>query len=204
MTRVIAVDACAPEPALLDEAAAVLHRGGLVAFPTESFYGLGADALDEAAVARVFSAKGRPETRPILVLVDSIAMAGRLAADLPDRVRALMARHWPGPLTLVLTAGPHVPAALTAGSGTVGVRMPGHAVALALVRAAGRPVTAPSANPSGAPPPTTAAAVRTYFAGVVDLIVDGGPTAGGTGSTVADCTTWPPRILRAGPIELGP
>ena len=204
MTRVIAVDACAPETPLLDEAAAVLHRGGLVAFPTESFYGLGADALEAAAVARVFSVKGRPETRPVLVLVDSIAMAGRLAADLPDGVRALMARHWPGPLTLVLTARPHVPVALTAGSGTVGVRMPGHAVALALVRAAGRPVTAPSANPSGAPPPTTAAAVGAYFAGAVDLIVDGGPTAGGTGSTVADCTTWPPRILRAGPIELEP
>ena len=100
-----------------------------------------------------------------------------------------MARHWPGPLTLVLTAGPHVPAALTAGSGTVGVRCRGHAVALALVRAAGRPLTAPSANPSGAPPPTTAAAVRAYFASAIDLIVDGGPTAGGTGSTVADCTT---------------
>ena len=127
MTRVIAVDACAPEPALLDEAAAVLHRGGLVAFPTESFYGLGADALAAPAVARVFSVKGRPEARPVLVLVDSIAMAGRLAADLLDGVRALMAQHWPGPLTLVLTARPHVPAALTAGSGTIGVRMPGHA-----------------------------------------------------------------------------
>jgi L-threonylcarbamoyladenylate synthase len=103
-------------------------------------------------VARVFNVKGRPETRPVLVLVDSIDMAGRLATDLPDAVRALMARHWPGPLTLVLTARPHVSVALTAGSGTVGVRMPGHAVALALVRAAGRPVTAPSANPSGAAP----------------------------------------------------
>ena len=120
VTRVIAVDAGAPTPARLDEAAAVLRRGGLVAFPTESFYGLGADALEAVAVARVFSAKGRPETRPVLVLVDSIAMAERLVADLPDGVRALMVRHWPGPLTLVLTARPHVPAALTAGSGTVG------------------------------------------------------------------------------------
>jgi len=196
------VDACAPDPALVAEAAAMVRRGGLVAFPTESFYGLGSNALEAAAVARVFSVKGRPDTKPVLVLVDSIAMAGQLAADVPDEVHALMARHWPGALTLILTARPHVPTAVTAGSGTVGLRMPGHPVALALVRAAGGPVTAPSANPSGAPPPTTAEAVRGYFAGAVDLIVDGGPTAGGTGSTVADCTTWPPRILRAGPVEL--
>ena len=200
----VAVDARAPEAALVGEAAAVVRRGGLVAFPTESFYGLGTDALDAAAVARIFGVKGRPESKPVLVLVDSIAMAAQIAADMPDEVHALMVRHWPGPLTLILTARPHVPAALTAGSGTVGVRMPGHAVALALVRAAGRPVTAPSANPSGAPPPTTAEAVRAYFAGAIDLILDGGPTPGGTGSTIADCTAWPPRILRAGPVELAP
>ncbi len=201
MTRVIVIDETAA-PSQLDEAGVVLRSGGLVAFPTESFYGLGADALDELAVARVFRAKGRPETKPVLVLVDSIAMAESLVADLPAGARELMVRHWPGPLTLVLTARAHVPAALTAGSGTVGVRMPGHAVALALVHAAGRPVTAPSANPSGVSPPTTASAVRAYFEGAVDVILDGGPTAGGTGSTIADCTSWPPRILRAGPVEL--
>ena len=198
------VDAGAPDPGVVAEAAAIVRRGGLVSFPTESFYGLGTDALDADAVARVFGVKGRPETKPVLVLVDSIAMAGDLAADVSEQARALMARHWPGPLTLILTARPHVPTAVTAGSGTVGVRMPGHGVALALVRAAGRPVTAPSANPSGATPPTTAKAVEAYFAGAIDLIVDGGPTAGGTGSTVADCTTWPPRILRAGPVEISP
>jgi L-threonylcarbamoyladenylate synthase len=111
-----------------------------------------------------------------------------------------MARHWPGALTLVLRASARVPAALSAGTGTVGVRLPAHAVARALVVAAGRPVTAPSANPSAAPPPRTAAEVRSYFDGRVDLILDGGPTAGGAGSTIADCTVWPPRILRQGPV----
>jgi L-threonylcarbamoyladenylate synthase len=202
VTRVVAVDEPRAGSDRLDEAGAVLRRGGLVAFPTESFYGLGADALDEAAVARVFQAKGRPETKPVLVLVESVDMAAGLVADLSDDVRGLMARHWPGPLTLVLRARSHVPLALTAGTGTVGVRMPGHRIAVALVRAAGRPITAPSANPSGAAPPTTAAEVRAYFPGVLDLILDGGTTAGGTGSTVADCTVWPPRLLRAGPIEL--
>ena len=202
MTRVVAVDEPRTASDRLDEAGAVLRRGGLVAFPTESFYGLGADALDEAAVARVFQAKGRPETKPVLVLVESVAMAEDLVADLSEEVRGLMARHWPGPLTLVLRARPHVPPALTAGTGTVGVRMPGHAIAGALVRAAGRPITAPSANPSGAAPPTTASEVRAYFPAALDLILDGGATPGGTGSTVADCTVWPPRLLRAGPVEL--
>ena len=202
MTRVVAVDGPHAASQRLDEAGAVLRRGGLGAFPTESFYGLGADALDAAAVARVFHAKGRPETKPVLVLVDSVTMAEALVTALSDGARELMARHWPGPLTLVLRARPHVPTALTAGTGTVGVRMAGHPVAVALVRAAGRPITAPSANPSGAPPPTTASEVRAYFPGGVDLILDGGQTAGGTGSTVADCTVWPPRLLRAGPIAL--
>jgi L-threonylcarbamoyladenylate synthase len=183
-------------------AGALVATGGLVAFPTESFYGLGADALDAGAVARVFAVKGRPDDKPVLVLVDGVEMAAGLAAAVPDGARALMARHWPGPLTLVLRAAAGVPAALTGGTGTIGVRMAGHAVARALVAAAARPVTAPSANPSGAPPPVTAAAVRDYFDGQVELILDGGPTAGGAGSTVADCTVWPPRVLRQGPVVL--
>jgi L-threonylcarbamoyladenylate synthase len=113
-----------------------------------------------------------------------------------------MARHWPGALTVVLRAAARVPAALTGGGGTVGVRLPDHPVARALVGAAARPVTAPSANPSAAPPPLTAAAVRGYFDGRVELILDGGTTAGGPGSTVADCTRWPPRILRQGPVVI--
>ena len=199
-TRLSAVDPEQPDVRAIAAAAAVIEAGGLVAFPTESFYGLGADALDTEAVARVFEVKGRPEHKALLVLVDSIDMAAGLAARISDGARALMARHWPGPLTLVLEAAARVPAGLTGGTGTIGVRMPGHPVARALVHSAGRPITAPSANPSEAAPPLTAAAVRGYFGGLVELILDGGTTAGGPGSTVADCTVWPPRILRQGPV----
>jgi len=198
----VAVDREAPSREALDLAAAILSSGGLVAFPTESFYGLGADALDPRALARVFAVKGRPESKPLLVLVDSVAMVEGLVSEVPAGARELMARHWPGALTLVLKAAAHVPRKLTAGTGTVGVRMPGHPVALALVRAARLAVTAPSANPSGAEPPTTALAVRRYFEDAVDLILDGGPTAGGAGSTIADCTVWPPRVLRRGPVAI--
>ena len=199
-TRVVTVDPVQPDQSVMRAAGALVEAGGLVAFPTESFYGLGADALDGDAIARVFEVKGRPATKPLLVLVDSIEMAARLTARIGDGARGLMQRHWPGPLTLVLEAAASVPVGLTAGTGTVGVRMPGHEVARALVRAAARPITAPSANPSAAPPPRTAEAVRAYFDGRVELILDGGPTAGGAGSTVADCTAWPPRILRQGSV----
>lgn len=199
-TRVVAVDPERPDQLAMRAAGALVEGGGLVAFPTESFYGLGADALDPAAIARVFEVKGRPDDKPLLVLVDSIDMVAELAAAIPDGARVLMARHWPGALTLVLRASARVPAGLTGGTGTVGVRLPGHAVARALVAAAARPVTAPSANPTAAPPPRTAADVRRFFDGRVELILDGGTTTGGAGSTVADCTVWPPRILRQGPV----
>jgi len=199
-TRVVAVDPVKPDESVMRAAGARVQAGGLVAFPTESFYGLGADALDPAAVARVFEVKGRPDDKPLLVLVDGIDMVSELAAAIPDGARALMARHWPGALTLVLRASARLPAGLTGGTGTVGVRLPGHAVARALVVAAARPITAPSANPSAAPPPRTAPDVRGYFDGRVELILDGGTTPGGAGSTVVDCTVWPPRILRQGPV----
>jgi L-threonylcarbamoyladenylate synthase len=202
VTTVHRVDARHPDGPGLDAAAAVLEAGGTVAFPTESFYGLGADALDPEAVARVFRIKGRAESRPVLVLVDSVERALTLVAGAGTEVRALMARHWPGPLTLVLPAGPTVPPAITAGTGTVGVRVPGHPVTLALLRAAGRALTGTSANRSGEPPPSCADEVARQLPGLVDVILDGGPTAGGAGSTVADCTVWPPRILRQGPVRL--
>ena len=201
MTRILRVDGQAPSSEALERAAAVLKRGGLVAFPTESFYGLGADALEPRALARVFAVKGRPETKPLLVLVDSIAMAEGLVSEVPAEARALMAR-WPAALTLVLKAAPRVPEQLHAGTGTIGVRIPAHPVALGLVRAAGMAVTAPSANPSGAEPPTTAGAVAGYFADALELILDGGPTAGGAASTLVDCTVRPLRVLRHGPVAV--
>ncbi len=200
-TRVIRVDPAAPDGAVLGAAAAVLKHGGVVAFPTETFYALGAAALDRRAVRRIFELKGRPETKPVLVLVDSIAMA-ETVAEVGDRARALAVRHWPGALTLVLPALPHVPEEVTAGTGTIGVRVSPHRVAQGLVRALGGPVTAPSANPSGLAPPTTAAGVLAHVEGAIEMVLDGGPTPGGEPSTVLDLTVEPPRILRQGVVRL--
>jgi len=182
------------------QAAGILRAGGLVAFPTETFYGLGAAALDAAAVRRVFEIKGRPASMPLPLLVDSRAMAASVAAEIPPRAGELMERHWPGALTLVLRATPRIPAEITAGTGTVGVRVPAHAVARALVRALGEPVTAPSANPTGAPPPVTADEVLAHFGGAIDLILDAGATPGGAPSTVLDVTVDPPRVIRQGAV----
>ena len=202
MTRVVPVDARAPTSAALADAVAALRAGRLVAFPTETFYGLGAAALAPAALRIIFQVKGRPEHKPLLVLVDSVAMAERIAAEIPERARALMTRHWPGALTLVLRARPHLPVEVTAGSGTVGVRLSAHPVAQALVRALGQPITAPSANPSGLAPPTTAADVLAYFPRGIDVVLDAGATSGGAPSTVLDVTVDPPRVLRAGAVEV--
>jgi L-threonylcarbamoyladenylate synthase len=200
-TRVVRVDPEAPDQAAFTQAVGVLERGGLVAFPTETYYGLGALAQDRAAVRRIFEVKGRPETKPLLMLVDSIRMA-ETVGEVGARARALMARHWPGPLTLVLRARPGVPEDLTAGTGTVGVRLSPNPVARGLVRALGAPITAPSANPSGRRPATTAAAVLLYFPQGLDLVLDGGTTAGGEPSTVLDTTVEPPRVLRQGAVRL--
>jgi L-threonylcarbamoyladenylate synthase len=199
-TRVLAVDASAPAAAVAD-AAAVLEAGGVVAFPTETFYGLGVAALDAAAVRRLFTLKGRPESRPILVLVDDPARIERFAL-LTTPARALIARHWPGALTLILPARPTVPSELTAGTGTIGVRQPAHPVARALAAALAAPVTAPSANLTGETPPTSVAEVLQVFDGRIELVLDGGPTPGGLPSTVLDVTVDPPRLLRAGAVRL--
>jgi L-threonylcarbamoyladenylate synthase len=203
-TAVVRVDPVAPDERVVREAADVLRRGGLVAFPTETFYGLGAAALDAAAVRRVFEVKGRPSSMPLLVLVDSAARLRHVAIDVPERARTLMDRHWPGALTLVFRAAPQLPAELTAGTGTVGVRVPNHRVARALVSQLGLPVTAPSANPTGGDPPTTADGVLAYFRDVLDLVLDGGLTPGGAPSTVVDVTVDPPRVLRQGAVTLEP
>jgi L-threonylcarbamoyladenylate synthase len=198
----LVIDASRPALAPVEAAASILRAGGLVAFPTETFYGLGAHALDEAAVARVFQAKGRPGDKPLLVLVDSLGMAERVARDVPDRARRLMGRYWPGALTLILLAQPDLPGALTAGTGTIGVRLSGHPVARALVTATGAPITAPSANPHGATSPRTADEVIALLGDRLDLVLDGGPTAGGLPSTVLDLTRTPAVVLRAGAIVL--
>jgi L-threonylcarbamoyladenylate synthase len=202
ITRVLAVDPAAPAAGALADAAAALRAGGLVAFPTETYYGLGAAALDPSAVRRIFDVKGRPQSRPVLVLVDGQDMVETVTLGLPPAARALMARHWPGPLTLVLRARPSVPLEVTAGTGTVGVRLSSHPVARGLVHALGAPVTAPSANPTDGQPATTAAEVLAYFDGAIELVLDGGATPGGLPSTVLDATVDPPVTLRAGPVRV--
>jgi L-threonylcarbamoyladenylate synthase len=199
-TVVLSIDPAAPDASAVGRAGALLRSGGLVAFPTETVYGLGANALDAAAVARVYAAKGRPAVNPLIVHVADAAGARAAAGDWPDAADRLAERFWPGPLTLVLPRGRAVPDVVTAGSPTVGVRVPAHPVALALLRSAGVPVAAPSANRSTELSPTTASHVLRGLAGRIDLILDAGPTAAGLESTVLDLTATPPRLLRPGPI----
>ncbi len=184
---------------MLDKAAALIREGRLVAFPTETVYGLGANALDPDAVRRIFEAKGRPSSSPLIVHVSSVAMARALAAEWPEQAEILAARHWPGPLTLVLPKQPQIPAEVTAGLPTVGLRMPAHPLALALIEAAGCPIAAPSANRFTELSPTTAEHVRRSLGSAVDLILDGGSTPVGIESTVLALTPKP-LLLRPGMI----
>jgi L-threonylcarbamoyladenylate synthase len=200
-TEVLAVDAHAPQADRIARAAAILRGGGLVAFPTETVYGLGALALDADAVGRIFAAKGRPANNPVIVHVADIAEAVAIAAEWPDAAELLARRFWPGPLTLVVPRGAAVPDATTAGGPTVAIRVPAHPVALALLRAVGDPVAAPSANRSSELSPTRADHVLRGLDGRIDLVLDGGPTTAGIESTVLDVTMTPPRLLRPGSIS---
>lgn len=199
VTRVLPVSALTPEPEIIEQAAAVIRAGGLVAFPTETVYGLGADGLNEAAVRRIFAAKGRPEAKGLILHLSDPAQA-REVAEVSPLAERLMEVFFPGPLTLVLPMRPVVPAVTTGGGATVAVRMPDHAVARALIAAAGRPIAAPSANPSGVSPPRTAAEVLAGLDGRFELLLDAGPTPLGTPSTLLDLTQDPPRILRLGAV----
>jgi L-threonylcarbamoyladenylate synthase len=199
-TAVFTIDSCAPNAAVVAEAARVLCGGGLVAFPTETVYGLGANALDAAAVLRIFAAKGRPSNNPLIVHIAESAEARQVVADWPASTARLAERFWPGPLTLVLRKGEAVPDAVTAGGATVAVRVPAHPVAQALLRAAGVPIAAPSANRSTELSPTRAEHVLRGLDGRIEVLLDGGPTAGGIESTVLDMTAMPPRLLRPGLI----
>ncbi|MBI5482458.1 MAG: threonylcarbamoyl-AMP synthase [Deltaproteobacteria bacterium] len=181
-------------------AAAALAGGAIVAFPTETFYGLAVPALDARAVARLCDLKGREAAQALPVIVDSVAMLERLVVEVPPAARELMARHWPGALTLVLAARPEVPAPLVSVQG-VGARVSSHPLATALVRACGVPLTATSANRSGRPPARTAAAVRAAFGDEV-YVLDGGTTAGGPPSTVASLDGGRVVVLRAGAVRL--
>ncbi len=199
-TRVLQVDPVNPEPEVVAKAAALLRDGDVVAFPTETVYGLGANALDGEAVGRIFAAKGRPSDNPLIVHIADTAQLEGLVASVPAKAERLMDCYWPGPLTLVMHKGPAVPPEVTGGLDTVGIRMPDHPVALALIRAAGVPVAAPSANVSGKPSPTAAEHVLEDLAGRIPAVLDGGETGVGVESTVLDVTTDPPVILRPGGV----
>lgn len=190
-----------PNQAEIEAAARFLRIGRVVAFPTETVYGLGANALDAEAVARIYAIKGRPATSPLIVHVDSIEMARSLVHAWPENADALARKFWPGPLTLVVKKQPAIPDIVTAGLASVGLRMPAHPVALALIRAAGVPIAAPSANRFTELSPTTADHVRQSLGGDVDYILDGGPCAVGIESTVISLARPQPTLLRPGGIS---
>jgi len=185
----------------IKHAAELLRIGKLVAFPTETVYGLGTNALDAQAVARIFEVKGRPKTSPVIVHVSNLEMVGRVALSWPAKARTLAERFWPGPLTLVVPKTTEVPDIVTAGLPTVGVRMPSHSVALALIEAAQVPIAAPSANRFTQISPTTAEHVRQGLGDRVDYILDGGPCEVGIESTVLSLAREVPILLRPGGIS---
>ena len=192
----------APGAASLQEAAEIIKNGGIVAFPTETVYGLGANCFSKRALSKIFKAKGRPSDNPLIVHVNSIEQVSEVAEIVSDKARELMERFWPGPLTLVLKKSPSVPERATGGLHTVAVRMPGHQVAQAIIEQAGVPVAAPSANLSGKPSPTTAQMVYEDLNGKIELIIDSGPCELGIESTVIDMTGKVPKILRPGMITV--
>ncbi|MGH7789564.1 MAG: L-threonylcarbamoyladenylate synthase [Candidatus Binatia bacterium] len=193
------------EPATADSiarAAQLIGRGAVVAFPTETVYGLGADATNAAAAAQIFAIKARPSFDPLIVHIEGGAMLHAVAAQVPDAARALVAAFWPGPLTVVLPKRAAIPDIVTAGLPSVAVRQPEHPVARALLRAAGRPIAAPSANPFGYVSPTTAAHVEAQLGAQVPLILDGGPCRVGVESTIISFIDAAPALLRPGGIGL--
>lgn len=181
-------------------AARIIRDGGIVAFPTETIYGLGANALDPSAVSKIFVAKGRPADNPLIVHIADISMLDDITDSVPPTARALMTKFWPGPLTILFERSPLLPMIVTAGLPTVAVRIPDHPVALALIKESGCPIAAPSANRSGSPSPTTAAHVRDDFPDIT--ILDGGHTLHGVESTVVDVRGKHPMVLRLGAITL--
>jgi L-threonylcarbamoyladenylate synthase len=196
--RVISVNPSDPRPDRLDRAVQVLAEGGVAAIPTETFYGLAADTTDGSAVARVGELKGK--TGPCLLLLSGLEQVEQVAAAPPPGFTALAERFWPGPLTLVVPAAREVAAEVTAGGDTVAVRVPGLALPRRLAAALGRPITGPSANRHGEPPCRTAAEVARVFSEGLELILDGGPTAGGAPSTIVDLCGPRLRVLRRGTI----
>jgi len=200
-THVIIINPMLSDHTAIREAATLIRSGELVAFPTETVYGLGGDGLNPTSLRRIYTAKGRPADNPLILHVANQAQLASVAAEVSDIARTLMRAFWPGPLTLILPKTTQVPDLATGGLATVAVRMPDHPVALALIQQAGTPLAAPSANRSGRPSPTTAQHVLDDLDGALALVLDTGPTAIGVESTVLDTTCTPPVILRPGGLS---
>lgn len=185
---------------VIKQASDILRNGGMVAFPTETVYGLGADALDEKASAKIYAAKGRPSDNPLIVHVADVKQLEPLVKNIPDNAVKLMDKFWPGPMTLIFEKSDIVPSGTTGGLQTVAIRMPNHPVALSLIKNSQVAIAAPSANTSGRPSPTTAQHVENDLSGKIDMIIDGGAVGIGIESTIVDVTVNPPMILRPGYI----
>jgi len=203
MARVLPVDFEQPDTFSkpIEEIRSTLDSGGVIAFPTDTFYGLGADPFDPDALSEIFRIKQRPPEKPLLILIHSIDQLDNLTHGVSDNARKLMKYFWPGPLTLLFKAAADLPEALTAGTGTVGVRLPGHLFTRKLLEALDRPLTAPSANISGMGESTTSQQVENTLGEKLDLIIDGGPAPGGKPSTIVDTTTTPPTLIREGALS---
>lgn len=201
-TKIVKIDKASFRDEELREAAEILRAGGLVAFPTETVYGLGANALDEEAAAKIYGAKGRPSDNPLIAHISAMEELAPLVAEISEAGRKLMEAYWPGPLTLVFPKSSMVPFKTTGGLSTVAVRMPRDPIAARLIKLAGVPVAAPSANASGRPSPTTAEHVHQDMDGKIDMIVDGGPVGIGVESTIVDVTGPVPTMLRPGAVTL--
>ena len=201
-TRYFTITDPARESAAVEQAADILRRGGLLAIPTETVYGLGADGLNADAVRHIFEAKGRPQDNPLILHIPDASWLARYCKDVPETAYRLAGRFWPGPLTMILPKADCVPLVTTGGLDTVGMRCPDHAVTRAIIAASGVPVAAPSANTSGRPSCTTAAHVREDMDGRIEGMFDGGPCAVGVESTIIDLTCTPPRLLRPGGLPL--
>jgi tRNA threonylcarbamoyl adenosine modification protein (Sua5/YciO/YrdC/YwlC family) len=199
-TEIIQVDSNHPDKATMKRAGALIAAGELVAFPTETVYGLGGDALDPDASRKIYAAKGRPSDNPLIVHIAEIKDLERVAQSVPEEARRLAEAFWPGPLTIIVQKSECVPYATTGGMDTVAVRMPNHPVALALIRESGCLIAAPSANTSGRPSPTEAAHVAEDLTGKIPMILDGGPVGIGIESTIIDLTEEQPMVLRPGYI----
>lgn len=202
MTEVIQVDPIVPDHERIARAASIIIKGGLVAFPTETVYGLGCDCYNREAIGRIYDVKGRPRDNPLILHVSSQHQLEEAVRNVPELAWKVLEKAWPGPLTMVLNRSPKVPKEVSGGLGSVAVRMPAHPVALGLIDLSGRPIAAPSANLSGKPSPTNAKHVEEDLAGRIEAILDAGETFFGVESTIVDLTVEPPNLLRPGPFTI--